>query len=81
MTASISAQDQIAAFMANVMPQAVLQFKFDDAIQERIFQLTQKKKDNIISIEENDELEKYLLYDLLIGLAKARAFQKIQLIN
>ncbi len=76
MVASLSAQDQIAAFIANAMPQAVLQFKFDGAIQDRIFLLTQKKKDNLISSDENEELEKYLVYDLLIGLAKARAFQK-----
>jgi hypothetical protein len=76
MVASLSAQDQIAAFIANAMPQAILQFKFDNAIQDRIFLLTQKKKENLISSDENEELEKYLTYDLLIGLAKARAFQK-----
>lgn len=76
MVASLSAQDQIAAFIANAMPQAVLQFKFDTATQDRIFLLTQKKKENLISSDENEELEKYLISDLLIGLAKARAFQK-----
>jgi hypothetical protein len=75
MIASVSAQEQLAVLMAKSMPQEVLKFKFDNATQERIFLLTQKKKDDTISLVEREELEKYLTYDLLIGLAKVRAFQ------
>ena len=38
----------------------------------------QKKKDGIIALEEKEELERYLAYDLLIGLAKARAIQLVK---
>lgn len=78
MTASISAQDQIASFIAEANPERVLAFKFAAPIQQRIKLLVQKKKDGTIDIQEKEELERYLAYDLLIGLAKARA---IQLVN
>ena len=78
MTASISAQDQIASLIADIMPQQILSFKFSGEIQKRILSLTTKKKKGIITSSESDELEKYLTYDLLIGLAKARAFQTLE---
>lgn len=77
MTASLSAQDQIATLMADTMPQQILNFKFSDDIQERIEILVNKKKEASISETEVEELEKYLMYDLLIGLAKARSFQHL----
>jgi hypothetical protein len=66
MTASISAQDQIASFIAEGNPERVLAFKFAPSIQQRIEFLVQKKKDGIINLEEKEELERYLAYDLLI---------------
>ena len=78
MTASISAQDQIAAMIAEAMPEKILAFKFVPAIQERILLLVNLKKDNILSPVEKDELDRYLAYDLLIGLAKARAIKYLK---
>ncbi len=78
MTASLSAQDQIAAFLADAIPEKILAFKFSPAIQRRIEVLVDKKKEGQISREENEELERYLAYDLLIGLAKARASRHLQ---
>ena len=75
MIASISAQDQLAALIADAMPQQIMAFKFSPAIQKRIQTLVDKKKDGQISTTEKDELDKYMMYDLLIGLAKARAIQ------
>jgi hypothetical protein len=77
MTAFVSAQDQIASFMADVMPQQILSFKFSNDLQRRIQLLTDMKKNGTISLSESEELEKYLNYDLLIGLAKARAYQLV----
>lgn len=77
MTASLSAQDQIAAFLADAIPEKILAFKFAPSIQRRIEELVFCKKEGKISILESEELEKYLAYDLLIGLAKARASQQI----
>ncbi|MBK9335672.1 MAG: hypothetical protein IPM98_03410 [Lewinellaceae bacterium] len=78
MTASLSAQDQIAAFLADAIPEKILAFKFSPAIQRRIEVLVEKKKEGAIMSEEKDELERYLAYDLLIGLAKARAVKHLE---
>lgn len=78
MTASISAQDQLATLIADAMPAQILHFKFSPTIQHRIEQLIEKKKNTSLSQEEAEELEKYLTYDLLIGLAKARAYKHLQ---
>jgi hypothetical protein len=77
MTAFISAQDQIASFMADVMPQQILSFKFSNDLQRRIQLLTDMRKNGTINNQEAEELDKYLNYDLLIGLAKARAYQLV----
>jgi hypothetical protein len=77
MVSSNSAQDQIATLMADVMPEQILHFKFSSTTQQRIELLVEKKKNAVITLNEADELEKYLMYDLLIGLAKARAYQHL----
>ena len=78
MTASLSAQDQIAAFLAEAIPEKILAFKFAPSIQKRIELLVNKKKDGEIIPEEEEELDRYMAYDLLIGLAKARASMFVQ---
>lgn len=77
MTATISAQDQIADFIADTIPERILAFKFSAGIQKRIEILVHKKKEGLITKLEKEELERYLLYDNLIGLAKARASIRI----
>jgi hypothetical protein len=77
LTASLSAQDQLAELMADAMPQQILAFKFSPDTQQRIEALVDKKKTGTLPADEQEELEKYLMYDLLIGLAKARAFQHL----
>ncbi len=73
MSATTSAQDQIADFLADAIPERILAFKFSSGIQKRIEILVNRKKEGAISGPENAELEHYLLYDNLMGLAKARA--------
>ncbi|AEI46924.1 hypothetical protein [Runella slithyformis] len=77
MIASNSAQDQIATLIADEMPEQILHFKFSSSIQKRIDALIEKKKETALSADEANELEKYLMYDLLIGLAKARAYRRL----
>jgi hypothetical protein len=77
MTASLAAQDQLADLMADAMPRQILAFKFSPTTQQRIELLVEKKKSGALLVSEQAELEKYLMYDLLIGLAKARAFQHL----
>ncbi len=78
MTASNAAQDQIAALIADAMPEKIMTFKFAPTIQKRIAVLVQHKKEGTLAGLEKEELEKYLVYDLLIGLAKARAIRRIK---
>lgn len=80
MVASLAAQDQIAEMLADLIPDKILNFKFALPIQERIQDLVQRKKDGTITPPELEELNKYLIYDLLIGLAKARALQSQSLL-
>lgn len=77
MAATISAQDQIADFIADAIPERIMAFKFSASIQKRIEELVYRKKDGTITSDERAELEQYLLYDNLIGLAKARASKRI----
>ncbi|MCF8246492.1 MAG: hypothetical protein K9J37_10575 [Saprospiraceae bacterium] len=77
MAATVSAQDQIASFIADAMPERILSFKFSSSVQKRIELLVNRKKEGFIDNQEQEELERYLLYDNLIGLAKARASMKI----
>ncbi len=57
------------------MPNQILSFKFTKEIQDRIQLLVGREKIGIISISEFEELDKCLSYDLLIGLAKAKAYK------
>lgn len=70
-----SAQEQIASLMAENMPKQVMSFKFSEELQNRIQQLVRSKKEGLISVLESEELDKCLLYDLLIGLAKSKALK------
>ena len=69
------AQDQIASLIAKNIPKEILSFKFTKELQNRIQQLVDRKKKGTISISELKELDKYLSYDLLIGLAKSKAYK------
>jgi uncharacterized iron-regulated protein len=73
MNKSNIAQDQIASLMAENMPKQILSFKFTEELQNRIQKLVNNKKEGKITLSESKELDKYLSYDLLIGLAKSKA--------
>jgi hypothetical protein len=72
-----SVQDQIASLIAENMPKQILSFKFSEDLQIRIQELVNNKKDGVITTSESEELDKYLAYDLLIGLAKSKAYRPI----
>lgn len=63
----------VADTLANMGPEIILKMKAAPEINERVAELTEKKKDGIISEEESSELERFLALDTLISLAKARA--------
>ena len=70
-----SAQDQIASLIAKNMPIQIMDFKFSEGIQNRVQKLVNNKKEGILTSSESKELDKLLAYDLLIGLAKSKAYK------
>lgn len=77
MTANISAEEEIANLIANSVPEHIFVFKFLPDIQQLISRLTERSKEGTITNDEKEELKRLLLFDNLIGLAKAKAASKI----
>lgn len=62
-----------ADLIAHMAPEKVLALKASPQISERVEELVQRKKNQLITPDESSELERFLALDLFIGLAKARA--------
>jgi hypothetical protein len=73
MATSLLAFEEVAEFIASLDPEKLLTLKPSSAVQARVEELISKKKENIISDEEQYELDRYLALEHLIALAKARA--------
>ena len=73
MTTNFNVYDEIAAFVAGMIPEKVVAFKASKKSQERLDFLMDKQKEAKLSKEEKSELEHYLIINRIIGLAKARA--------
>ncbi len=71
-----SAYDQIADLLSTVEPAKLMSFKASDIMQQRLENLIVKSKEGIISLEEKDELDHYIVLERLVRLAKIRAFQR-----
>jgi hypothetical protein len=68
----------VAGVIAQMNPEKIIALKAPKAMSERVEQLVYRKKQDILSVEENAELERFLALDLFIGLAKAQAQQLIK---
>lgn len=62
-----------ADLIAHMNPEKVIALKASPQISERVEELVRRKKTQLITAEESNELERFLALDLFIGLAKARA--------
>lgn len=71
----ISIYDEISEFIAQMNPKKVIGFKPSANSQKRVDTLFEKQKENMLSAEEKNELEHYLIINRIIGLAKARAIK------
>jgi hypothetical protein len=69
--------DEIADFLATASPEKVMAFKLSDSTQQRIRELIKKEKEGKIQSDEADELDRYLLLDNLMMIAKARAHVRL----
>ncbi len=69
--------EEFAQFLANLSPRKVLSFKSSERSQQRVNFLLEKNKSAGLSVEEHREMEKYMLLDHLVQLAKTKALLKI----
>ncbi|MCB0837882.1 MAG: hypothetical protein KDD63_29270 [Bacteroidetes bacterium] len=69
----IEAYKEFADFIANIDPSKIVNLRASEEMAQRVEELVNKKKEEVISAEELVELERYLSLDLFINLAKARA--------
>lgn len=67
----------VASIIAQMNPEKIVKLKASKLMSERVGNLVFRKKEGTITLEESSELERFLVLDLFIGLAKARANQLI----
>ena len=70
---SLRAFDELAEFFASKIPAELIAFRPSEATNERVSLLIFKEKEGTLTSEEKSELEKYMLLDHLMRMAKARA--------
>ena len=70
--------DEIIEFIAaGTTPQSVINFKLSEAAKERLADLIYQSKTEGLTQEEKGELDKYLVLEHIMRLAKARAYKYI----
>jgi hypothetical protein len=70
--------DEIIDFItSSPEPQKVLAYRPNPTLQERVEDLVYKKKTETLSLEENIELERYLLIEHIMIMAKKRAKKQL----
>lgn len=70
----MKAYDEVIDFLAaGTSPEALLLFKPSPESQERVRELVQREKDEIITPQERQELDDYLRLEHLMRMTKARA--------
>lgn len=73
----ISVFDELAQFLANLSPSKVLSFRTSKKSQERVSFLLSKNTAQGLTPEENKEMEKHMLIEHIVQLAKAKALLKL----
>jgi hypothetical protein len=76
---NLSIFDELAYFLASLSPKKVLSFKISPKAQERVNFLIHKNKEAGLSDSENAEMERYMVFEHIIQLAKAKAIQKLNI--
>ena len=76
---SLSIFDELAYFLANLSPKKVLTYKASAKAQERVSFLIDKNKNSGLNSAENEEMERYMIFEHIIQLAKAKAIQKLNM--
>ena len=74
-TEQLDIYNDFAEFIAGLSPDKILAYHAPDKIQKRVEYLITRKKEYNITSEEEQELEKYFIFEHIVRLAKARALQ------
>ena len=70
--------DEIIDFIAaGTTPQSLINFQLSEAAKEDLADIIYRSKSEGLTPEEKSELEKYLVVEHIIRLAKARAYKYI----
>lgn len=78
---NLSIFDELAYFLASLSPKKVLTYRVSTKAQERVNYLIDKNKKSGLSNTENEEMERYMVFEHIIQLAKAKAIQKLNIQN
>ncbi len=73
----LSIFDELAYFLASLSPKKVLTYKVSPKAQERVNFLIHKNKELGLNVSENAEMERYMVVEHIVQLAKAKAIQKL----
>lgn len=65
--------NDLIELIVQTAPERILEFQASPKTTDRVYALIQKEKEGVISPEEKAELDRYLLEEDLIIIAKARA--------
>ena len=65
--------DDLINFLARLAPEQVLAFKSSETTIRRVQWLLEREKEGLLTLEEREELDQYLLQEDLMVIAKARA--------
>lgn len=77
MTAAVHPFNDLINFLAGMAPEQVLAFKPSEATIRRVKWLLEREQNGLATAEEREELDRFLLQEDLMVIAKARA--RIQL--
>jgi isocitrate dehydrogenase kinase/phosphatase len=70
--------DEIATLLASMDAQRVLNFHASSKAQQRMEELQWKNKESKLTPEEKIEIERYLVVEHIVRLAKIRAQKRLQ---
>lgn len=77
MITHLDVYDEIAEFIATMDPAKVIQFKVSASIQERFEELLEQEKIEGLTPDEQNELDRIMMIDHIISLAKIRARRQL----
>ncbi len=75
----LSIYDELAYFLASLSPRKVLAYKVSPKAQDRVNFLIAKNKETGLTTVENAEMERYMVVEHIVQLAKAKALQKLNI--